>query len=126
MEKVLKDLGCDDRELSILFTDDREMSELNSRYRGKEGSTNVLAFAMDESGPAEDGCPALRSAMLGDVVISLDRARQESLDSGETFLQRVEALLVHGVLHLVGYDHEKNEEAALLMEEMEKRLLAII
>ena len=126
MEKVLKDLGCDDRELSIFFTDDREMSQLNSRYRAKEGTTNVLAFAMDESGAAEDGCLTLRSAMLGDVVISLDRAQQESMEFGETLQQRVETLLVHGVLHLVGYDHEKNEEEALLMEGMEKRLLALI
>ncbi len=126
MEKVLKDLGCDDRELSILFTDDREMSELNRRYRAKEGSTNVLAFAMDESVAEEDGCLTPRSVLLGDVVISIDRARQESLESGETLQQRVEALLVHGVLHLVGYDHEKNEEEALVMEEMEKRLLALI
>ncbi len=126
MEKVLRDLGCDDRELSILFTDDLEMSALNRRYRAKEGSTNVLAFAMDESGAEEDGCLTPRSILLGDVVISIDRARQEALESGETLQQRVEALLVHGVLHLVGYDHEKNEEEALAMEEMEKRLLAII
>ena len=119
-------MGCDDRELSILFTDDREMAELNSRYRAKEGSTNVLAFAMDESGIEEDGCISPRSALLGDVVISLDRALQESVESGETLQQRVEALLVHGVLHLVGYDHEKNEEEALLMEGMEKKLLALI
>ena len=83
MAKVLKDLGCDNRELSILFTDDREMSELNSQYRAKEGSTNVLAFAMDESGAAGDGLPSPQSAMLGDVVISLDRAQQESVEFGK-------------------------------------------
>ncbi len=126
MEKVLRDLGCDDRELSILFTDDREMSELNLRYRAKEGPTNVLAFAMDESGTEENEYLPPPSVLLGDVAISIDRARQESLESGETLRQRVEALLVHGVLHLVGYDHEKNEEEALVMEEMEKRLLALI
>ncbi len=126
MEKVLKDLGCDNRELSILFTDDREMSALNSQYRAKEGSTNVLAFAMDESGTTGDGCASPQSAMLGDVVISLDRAQQESVEFGETLEQRVNTLLVHGVLHLVGYDHEKNDEEAILMEKMEKRLAAIV
>ncbi len=123
MEKVLKGLGCDNRELSILFTDDREMSELNSRYRAKDGSTNVLAFAMDESSAAGDVCVSPRSVMLGDVVISLDRARQESVDFGETLEQRVDSLLVHGVLHLVGYDHEKSGKDTLLMGEMEKKLL---
>ena len=83
MEKVLKDLGCDERELSILFTDDREMSELNNRYRGKEGPTNVLAFAMDESGATEDGCLTPRSAMLGDVVISIDRANRNPWSPGK-------------------------------------------
>ena len=126
MEKVLRGLGCDNRELSILFTDDREMSELNSRYRAKEGPTNVLAFAMDESGATGDVCVSPRSVMLGDVVISLDRARQESVDFGETLEQRVDSLLVHGVLHLVGYDHEKSGKDTLLMEEMEKKLLTLI
>lgn len=126
MEKVLRDLGCDDRELSILFTNDREMSALNSQYRAKKESTNVLAFAMDESGAAGDGCVSPQSAMLGDVVISLDRAQQESVEFGETLEQRVDSLLVHGVLHLVGYDHEKGEEEAVLMEEMEKKLMAIV
>ncbi len=126
MEKVLKDLGCDDRELSILFTDDREMGALNSRYRAKEGPTNVLAFAMDDCGAAEDTDMSPPSPMLGDVVISLDRALQESVELGETLEQRVDTLLVHGVLHLVGYDHEKSEEEALRMEEMEKRLLRLV
>ena len=126
LERVLKDLGCHDKELSILFTDDARMAQLNLRYLGRRGPTNVLAFPMaDPDGPA-DQSPALESVMLGDVVISIDTALSEADEFGETLEYTVDRLLIHGVLHLIGYDHEESEAEALLMEKEEKRLMALM
>lgn len=114
MTKVLDDLGCLEGELSILLTDDEHIAELNNRYRGKEGPTNVLAFPMSES----------NAGMLGDIVISLDTARREADACEEPLPLTVFRLLIHGLLHLIGYDHETSEEEAARMEEAQERLLA--
>ncbi len=126
LERVLSDLGCHDRELSVLFTDDRRIAQLNARYRGKEGPTNVLSFPMfDFSAPAEK--PAeIETSLLGDVVISVDTAQREAEESGEPFEQTVDRLLIHGILHLLGHDHVDSEEQAVMMEREEERLLALL
>lgn len=121
MKKVLRDLGCNDRELSILFTGDDYIADLNRQYRGKEGPTNVLAFSMSE-GELTD----VKSGMMGDVVISVDTALRESREMGETIEQTVKRLLIHGVLHLAGYDHERSAEDEDIMLKEEERLLSII
>lgn len=119
--KVLSDLGCDDKELSILFTDDNGIAQLNARYLGRKGPTNVLAFPM-KGGQGPDPC----SPMLGDVVISGDTAIRESEKSGEPLKYTIDRLLIHGVLHLLGYDHTNSPKEALLMEREEDRLMALI
>ncbi len=114
-------MGYREGELSILLTDDEEIARLNRRYRGKEGPTNVLAFPMGEPLPA-----GTDAGMLGDIVISLDTAHREA-DAGHTTLpETVFRLLVHGLLHLLGYDHETSDEEADRMEEIQDRLLATI
>ncbi len=113
-------MGCHDRELSILFTDNQGIAELNRRYLGREGPTNVLAFPMT-GGPE----PEIDSPMLGDVVISVDRASQESGELEEPLGQTIDRLMIHGVLHLLGYDHEKSAAEASRMEEEEKRLMKL-
>ena len=125
LQRVLRDLGCHDKELSILFTDDRRIAQLNRRYLGREGPTNVLAFPMtDANGPA-DQTPNVETDLLGDVVVSVDTARREANESGESLAQTVNRLLIHGILHLLGYDHVGSEEAAFVMEKEEKRLMAL-
>jgi rRNA maturation RNase YbeY len=114
-------LGCHDKELSILFTDDNRMAQLNDRYLGRKGPTNVLAFPMSDS--AE---PDYDSAMLGDVVISVNTALRESKALGEPLEYTVDRLLIHGVLHLLDFDHTKSEEEAVRMEKEEKRLMELI
>jgi len=114
-------LACDDGEVSILFTDDTHISQLNKRYRGKDGPTNVLAFPMSEPGSPEDNL-----GMLGDIVISLDRAMEESEGSGESLEETVYRLLIHGLLHLLGFDHERSSEEELRMSEEQTRLLGLI
>jgi len=121
LEKVLKDLGCHDKELSVVLTDNNRIAQLNERYLGKKGPTNVLAFPMS-GGPM----PLVESVMLGDVVISLDTALKESKEIGEPLDHTIDRLLIHGVLHLLGYDHEKSDKEAKRMEKEETRLLAQI
>jgi len=114
-------LGCHDRELSILFTNDDHMAELNMQYLGRMGPTNVLAFPMEEPHQEE-----IVSPMLGDVVISLDTAARESRELGESFEKTVYRLLIHGILHLLGFDHECSEAEAGKMEQEELRLKKLI
>lgn len=121
MTKVLRDLDCNDKELSILLTNDDFIADLNKQYRNKEGPTNVLAFPMSEGEPSD-----VESIMMGDVVISVDTALKESVDMGESIEQTINRLLIHGILHLVGFDHERSSKDEEIMQKEEKRLLALI
>jgi len=113
-------LACDKKEVSILFTDDRRIAELNRDYRGKDKPTNVLSFPMAE-GPSD-----VESGMLGDVVISVDTALREAGEMDETVVETINRLLVHGMLHLMGYDHERSPKDEKIMTKEEKRLLKLI
>ncbi len=113
-------MGCHDKELSILLTNDETIAALNRQYRGKEGATDVLSFSM-----MEDEGPALfESAMLGDVVISVDTALRDAKDLAQSLENTVDQLLIHGILHLMGFDHERSQLDAGLMAKEEERLLA--
>lgn len=112
-------MGYDDKELSILFTDDDHIAQLNSYYLGRTGPTNVLAF------PMKNGHEEI-TVMLGDIVISLDTALKESKELGEKPEITVRRLLIHGLLHLLGYDHETSKSEAKLMENEEKRLFSLL
>jgi rRNA maturation RNase YbeY len=119
-KRVLKDLACHDKELSILFTDDEHMAVLNRQYRGKEGPTDVLSFSMLEE---PDGDPVFESVMLGDVVISVDTALRDAEELEQSFERTIDRLMIHGILHLLGYDHEKSSVGAIRMREEEERLI---
>jgi probable rRNA maturation factor len=114
-------MGYHDGELSILIVDDPEISELNKTYLGRSGPTNVIAFPMQE-GPFGRVNPNL----FGDVVISLDTAASEAHDAGISIESRFDQLLVHGILHLFGFDHEKTPEQAKAMKDKEERLLNLL
>ena len=112
-------------EVSVLLTDDANIRELNRDHRGKDKPTNVLSFpllasgAFDEPGAlAADDSPVL----LGDIVLSWDTIAREAAEQEKTTADHVVHLSVHGVLHLLGYDHE-NEEEAKEMEALEVRIL---
>ncbi|MFZ5774994.1 MAG: pyridoxine 5'-phosphate synthase [Thermodesulfobacteriota bacterium] len=117
-EQLLRLAGHAEAELSILLLDDPAMAELNARYRGKQGPTNVLAFALTEA----EG-PGVVAAMLGDVIISLDTAAREAAANRVTLHQRVLILLIHGLLHLLGLDHERSDQEAEEMARQEQQLL---
>lgn len=126
LERVLGDLGCHDKELSVLFTDDRRMAQLNLQYMERSGPTNVLAFPMSDTKGSLDQVSDVDTGMLGDVVISVDTAQREALECGETLEQRLDRLLIHGVLHLLGYDHVAGEAQADRMEKEEERLMTLV
>lgn len=114
-------MGCKTHEISLLITDDAQVRELNRTYRGIDKPTNVLSFPMQE-GKFSD----LTSGLLGDVVISLDTARKEADEAGISLSERISQLLIHGILHLVGYDHERSGEDESYMEDKSLELLKII
>lgn len=101
----------DATEVSVSFVDDAVIAELNEKYRGKQGPTDVLSFECDN---LEDGFPEGEGAqgyLLGDIVIAPDVAARQAAEYGHGFLEEVDLLVVHGVLHLCGYDHIDDEEA---------------
>lgn len=95
-------------ELSIALVGEAEMTELNERYRSKQGPTDVLSF------PCDDPCAVVAAGepvALGDVVISPEVAERQAAELGHTVEEELNTLLVHGVLHLLGYDHVEDAEA---------------
>jgi probable rRNA maturation factor len=121
LKKLFADLDFHEGELSVLFTDDERIAELNRRYLRRKGPTTVLAFPM-LSGTS----PHLQSGMLGDVAISVDTAVSESQELGEPLQRTVDRLLIHGILHLLGYDHEGSPKEALRMRREENRLMTLV
>ena len=106
--------------VTIAFVSDRAMRELNRRWRGKRGTTDVLSF------PAEqDEFERAQGASLGDVVISLERARRQATEHGLSFEREVEQLILHGMLHLCGYDHERDDGQMNALELRLRRRLGI-
>ena len=117
-DRLLRLAGYPDHELSILLTDDPGIAQLNETYRKKRGPTNVLAFAMQEGETAPDS-----GNLLGDIVISVDTAAREAARQQTTVHHRLRVLLTHGLVHLLGYDHERSATDAKIMEEAERGLL---
>jgi probable rRNA maturation factor len=111
-------LGSPDGELSILLLDDPQIAVLNKDYLQREGPTNVIAFPMREGAFSE-----ITPNLLGDVVISLETAEKEGCAAGMSMQDRLGELMVHGILHLFGYDHETTETEARRMEAKSRELL---
>ena len=116
-ELLLVLTGMPDAELSILLVDDKQIGDLNRSWRRKSGPTNVLAFSLTEG---DDRVPGLN--LLGDIVISVDTAAREAHNERISLHSRLLVLLVHGYLHLLGYDHEKSDSEAARMRNKEKEL----
>jgi probable rRNA maturation factor len=95
--RVLRALEVDVDDLAVAFVDDDAMRELNRKFRGKNKTTDVLTF------PGDDG------SHLGDIVISLDQARRQAADEKHSLPTEIRYLILHGILHALGYDHEKDE-----------------
>jgi rRNA maturation RNase YbeY len=113
-EDLLTSLRLQDNDLSILFTDNKGIQEYNRRFYAKDRPTNVISFGYETSFAGE---------VLGDLIISLERASEESERSGIPFYERVFALIIHGLLHVLGFDHENGVKEARRMRYREKKLL---
>ncbi|PLX75761.1 MAG: rRNA maturation RNase YbeY [Desulfuromonas sp.] len=121
-QRILSDLGCPDAELSVLIVDDAEIQQINRDYLQRDKPTNVISFAMQEG----EGS-GLNPSLLGDVVISADTAARDAVEVGKPIASELCFLLLHGILHLLGYDHERGtEQEALAMEEKEREVYAML
>lgn len=114
-------MGSPEAELSILIVDDAFIAELNERFLHRSGPTNVIAFPM-RAGDFSDVSPQL----LGDVVISVETARREAAAARTALTRRLDELLIHGILHLCGYDHERSEKEFARMQAKSDELLKVV
>lgn len=116
------DLGDDPLEISVVLADDVTVQGLNRDWRGKDKPTNVLSFAAldDDDAPRPPGAPLL----LGDIILAFETCRAEADEQGKPLADHLSHLVVHGVLHLLGYDHEEDEAEAEEMERLEAAILA--
>lgn len=115
-------MGCPEAQLSILIVDDSLIQEINRDYLDKDRPTNVISFAMQEG---EGG--GVQPDLLGDVVISAETAARDAGEANATFESELYFLLLHGILHLLGYDHERGTQAeAKRMEAREQEVFSLI
>lgn len=110
----------DEVEVSVALVDDGRIRELNRDYRGKDTPTDVLSFPMSEVVETEDGRSLF---LLGDVVVSLPTAARQAAEYGWTPGEEIARLVVHGTLHLLGYDHKDEAEEAEVMRRREEQIL---
>jgi len=123
-------MAADLFEIAVLACDDARIAELNADFRDKDKATNVLSWPSEERGVAVDGdVPALPEQgfpgmleELGDIAISYDTCAREAAEAGKTIAEHVTHLMVHGTLHLLGYDHVRDKDATL-MEGLETIIL---
>jgi rRNA maturation RNase YbeY len=129
-EAVLSAARAGAAELSLMLVSDRRMRALNRRYRKKDRPTDVLAFPMNVLERGQIYFPPrkinLSPVLLGDVVISMPTAKRQAAALGHSLRDEVARLLVHGVLHLLGYDHERGARDASVMARKEKTVLRAI
>ncbi|HHX23941.1 MAG: rRNA maturation RNase YbeY [Tepidanaerobacteraceae bacterium] len=117
---------ADNVEVSIVFVDNNYIHRLNKEYRGVDAPTDVLSFAMREAVSENDNIAEFQTEeLLGDVVISLERAYEQSIEYGHSFEREVGYLLVHGLLHLLGYDHILDDDKIIMRQKEEKILNTI-
>lgn len=104
-----------------MLLDDKGIARLNKEFLQREGPTNVISFPMQEGQST-----TINPQLLGDVVISLERAQKEAREAGMLFEDRLDYLLIHGILHLLGYNHQHSGSEARRMRKKQKELLAEI
>ncbi len=121
-ERMLRELKLESAELSVLLTDDVFIHHLNFEHRGKDAPTDVLSFPLMD--PDDETLQRLDGGVLGDVVISIDTAQRQADHRGHHLLDEVCFLLAHGLLHLIGYDHQTDTEEAE-MNTLTRRLVAV-
>lgn len=127
VQKALETLVEDDYEVSISFVDNQEIRELNKQYRNKDTATDVLSFPLKEFEETEENYNneeefVQEDRLLGDIVISLEKAQEQAIEYGHSFERELAFLTVHGVLHLLGMDHEDEEQEKEMLKKQEEIL----
>lgn len=122
LKSTLQQLGFEkiDSELSLVFTDDAHIRSINDKWRHIDKATNVLSFPAFAITVGEKPGP-----ILGDIVIAYETVLREANEENKTFDHHLSHLIVHGLLHLMGYDHQNDDEAEQ-MEQLERKILADI
>lgn len=115
-QSILEELSLDKVEISITLVDDETIKQINREWRGKDKPTDVLSFP-------QEGSVGYRYKLLGDVVISLPYAKRQAQEIGLSKKEEVLRLLVHGILHLLGYDHERSEDDERLMFRLQEEII---
>jgi len=122
MTKAINYLKCRDKEISLILVDDPEITVVNSEYLGRNRPTNVISFGMQEGEWGE-----IQPVLLGDIVISVETALRDSLSNQIDLEDEILFLFIHGLLHLLGYDHESGNAAdAEMMKAREKEVFSSI
>jgi probable rRNA maturation factor len=120
MSKLLKCLQCHNKEISIVFVVDAEIKEINNFYLNRNYPTNVISFPISEG-----AFKNINPEILGDIVISVERALTDSQKYGLSFDDEIDFLLIHGLLHLLGYNHENTaEKISRIMRRKERELFS--
>ena len=112
-----------DAEVSVTFTDNEGIKKINSEFRGIDAPTDVLSFPLTEYGQSEEALADELEGSLGDIVLSLERAKEQADEFGHSFEREVAFLTVHSTLHLLGYDHVNGEEEELDMRRRQREIL---
>ncbi|MCZ6512846.1 MAG: rRNA maturation RNase YbeY [Nitrospinae bacterium] len=119
--QILENLEETECELSLLLTDDAEIRRLNKTYRSLDQATDVLSFPQDEEAVNESG-----ETLLGDVVISVETAARQAEEHHLSFNEELILLAIHGILHLLGYDHERSPQDARVMKDTTQTIFEIL
>jgi probable rRNA maturation factor len=117
LERLLEHIDCKGREVNVLLLDDEGIRAYNKEYLGRDRPTNVIAFPMQEGDFGD-----LNPDILGDILISVETAQREAVESSIPFAEMVDYLMIHGLLHLLGYDHETDRSAGRKMKKKEEEL----
>ena len=130
VEKVLQHAAAEeavgDAEVSVTFVTNSAIQEINKEYRGKDAPTDVISFAMEEHGEGEpEIIGSAEPRILGDIIISLDRTKEQAADYGHSFERELGFLAVHGFLHLLGYDHMTEEDEKKMFSKQEEILSSL-
>lgn len=115
----------EDAELSLTFVTNAEIQEINRDYRGKDMPTDVISFALEETGEGEveiKGADVELPRVLGDIIISVERTSEQATEYGHTFERELGFLAVHGFLHLLGYDHMNEADERRMFSRQEEVL----
>lgn len=119
VEFVLKKEKIENPILNIIFTDNKKIHEINKEYRNIDRETDVISFALEDEDTLVN---ASEYRVLGDIYISVDKAKSQALEYGHSLKREICFLAVHGVYHLLGYDHQNKEEEKVMFQKQEEAL----